>query len=160
MVNEKVLITKTTASTSELKMPKAYIDAIESPKGALWKEAMDYELNKLEEMDTWSKIKRMDVLAGEQIISGMWVHIVKNLESGGRNFHSRWMVQGNQQKTNLSLSDTFAPISCISSLWILLGLTALKDLHIFTWDIDWAYIHGKIDHDIYISFLEGYGKPG
>ena len=42
----------------------------------------------------------------------------------------------------------------------MLALAALKDLHIFAWDVDSAYLHGKLDHDIYISFPDGYGKPG
>jgi len=57
------------------------------------------------------------------------------------------------------LSDTFAPVSCISSLHILLALTTLKDLHIFAWDVDSAYLHGKIDHALYINFPDGYSKP-
>ena len=61
---------------------------------------------------------------------------------------------------NLSLSDTFAPMSHITSLWILLVLATIKDLHIFAWDVDSAYLHGKIDHDIYITFPIGYEKPG
>jgi len=48
---------------------------------------MDYELSKLEEMDTWSEIDRTDIPAGEQVLSGMWVHLIKNLETGGRKFH-------------------------------------------------------------------------
>src|SRR5882724_10674507 len=61
---------------------------------------------------------------------------------------------------NLSLSDTFAPVSCISSLWVLLALATLRDLCIFTWDVDLAYLHGKMDHDLYINLPDGYGKLG
>ncbi len=121
---------------------------------------MDYELAKLEEMNTWSEIDKGDIPQGTQVLPGMWVHIVKNLESGDKKFRSHWVVRGDQQKTNLSLSDTFAPISHISSLRILLALATLKDLRIFAWDVDSAYLHGKIDHDIYITFPDGYEKPG
>ena len=30
----------------------------------------------------------------------------------------------------------------------------------FKWDVDSAYLHRKIDHDIYIKFPDGYDKPG
>ena len=33
-------------------------------------------------------------------------------------------------------------------------------MRIFAWDVDSAYLHGKLDHDIYISFPEGYEKAG
>ena len=127
-VSEKILITKDTNNAPEIKTPKTYSDAIESPEGKLWKDAMDYELAKLEEMNTWSDIEESDISQDKQILPGMWVHLIKNLESGERKYRSRWVVRGDQQKVNLSLSDTFAPVSCISSLRLLLALAALKDL--------------------------------
>ena len=33
-------------------------------------------------------------------------------------------------------------------------------MRIFTWDVDSAYLHGKLDHDIYITFPDGYDRPG
>ena len=30
----------------------------------------------------------------------------------------------------------------------------------FAWDVDSAYLHGKIDHDVYVTLPDGYGKPG
>src|SRR6266481_8827142 len=158
--SEKVLLTKTTDDNSHILIPNAYTDAINAPEGPLWKEAMDYELEKLEEMNTWSEIEDADVPHNAQILLGKWVHIVKNLETGGKKFRSRWVVRGDKQKTNLSLSDTFAPVSHITSLRMLLALATIKDLCIFAWDVDSAYLHGKIDHDIYITFPIGYEKPG
>jgi len=73
-------------------------------------------LAKLEEMNTWSDIEESDVTTRQAILPGMWVHLMKNLESGEKKYRSRWVVRGDQQKTNLSLSDTFAPVSQISSL--------------------------------------------
>ena len=54
----------------------------------------------------------------------------------------------------------FAPVSRILSLRILLALATLKYLRVFAWDVDSTYLHGKINHDIYISFLDGYDKLG
>jgi len=158
--NDKVLTMKATEKETDIKMPKTYSEAINSPESKLWRDAMDYELSKLEEMNTWSEMNESDVPQGDQILPGMWVHLVKNLESGEKKFRSRWVVRGDQQKTNLSLSDTFAPVSRISSLRLLLALAALKDLRVFAWDVNSAYLHGKIDHDIYVAFPGGYGKPG
>jgi len=41
-----------------------------------------------------------------------------------------------------------------------LALATLRDLHIFAWDIDSAYLHGKMDHDLYINLPDGYNIPG
>src|SRR6266481_4985663 len=159
-VNNSVLVTKINHATLVIKVPQAYSDAIHSPEGKYWRDAMDYELAKLEEMNTWSEIDDNDIPDGTQILPGMWVHIVKNLESGERKFRSQWVVRGDQQKMNISLSDTFAPVSRISSLRILLALAAIINLQIFAWDVDSAYLHSKLDHDIYIYFPDGYEKHG
>lgn len=41
----------------------------------------------------------------------------------------------------------------------MLALATLKDLQIFAWDVDSAYLHRKIDHDIYIKLPDGYDPP-
>ena len=152
---------KTKCDTPEIdiQIPKAYTDTINAPEGALWKEAIDYELTKLE-MNTWTQTEAMDIPPDAQILLGMWVHIIKNLELGGKKFRSRWVMQGDKQKTNLSLSETFAPVSHISSLCTLLALAMLNNLHIFAWNVNSTYLHGKISHDLYIAFPDGYGRPG
>ena len=89
---------------------------------------MDYELSKLKEMNTWTKLNEPDIPQSAQILPGMWVNTVKNMETGEKKFQSKWVVQGDQQKLNLSLNDTFAPVSQISSLRILMALATLKDM--------------------------------
>ena len=86
--SDKVLVTRVHEHAPEIKIPRAYTDAVRSPEGKLWKDAMDYELTKLEEMSTWSDIDKSDVPHGVQILPGMWVHIVKNLESRDKKFRS------------------------------------------------------------------------
>src|SRR5882672_1691496 len=51
-------------------------------------------------------------------------------------------------------------MSRITSLRILLALTTIRNLRIFAWDVDLAYLHGKIDHNIFVEFPNGYEKPG
>jgi len=56
------------------------------------------------------------------------------------------------------LSDTFALVSHISSLRILLALTTLKNLWIFVWVVGSTYLHGMINHKLYVRFPDGYSK--
>jgi len=88
--SEKVLITKTKCDVPDIdiQIPKAYTDAINTLEGPLWKEAMDYELTKVEEMNTWTETEATDVPPDTQILLGMWVHVIKNLESGDKRFRS------------------------------------------------------------------------
>ena len=77
---------------------------------------MDYELSMLSEMNTWDEMDNSDIPSSAQVLPGMWVHLVKKQELGDLKFQSRWVVWGDKQKINLSLSDTFMPVSCISLL--------------------------------------------
>ena len=74
------------------RLRQAYKDAVESLEGHLWKNVMDYKLSKLKEMNTWSEIDKSDVPQESQILLGMWVHLIKNLESGECKFRSRLVV--------------------------------------------------------------------
>jgi len=125
-IGNKVLITKTKGDTPDIKALRNYEDVVNSPEGKLWRDVMDYELAKLEEMNTWNEIDESDIPLNAQVLPGMWVHLVKMLESGERKFHSRWVIRGDKQKMNLSLSDTFSPVSHITSLRALLALAMLK----------------------------------
>ena len=73
-------------------IPQAYSDVIRTTEGKLGKDAMDYELAKLEEMNTWSEINEGDIPQGEQVLLGMWVHLVKNLETGDKKCRLRWVI--------------------------------------------------------------------
>jgi len=33
-------------------------------------------------------------------------------------------------------------------------------MRIFAWDVDSAYLHGKMDHDLYNNLPDGYSKQG
>ena len=41
-----------------------------------------------------------------------------------------------------------------------MAFTTLKDMQVFAWDVDSAYLHGRIDYDVYVTLPDGYGKPG
>src|SRR5882724_870626 len=89
-IGNKILITKTNKDSPDVQMPRNYEEAVNSPETKLWKDAMDYELTKLQEMNTWDEINKSDILSGTQVLPGMWVHLIKKLESGDSKFCSRW----------------------------------------------------------------------
>ena len=55
--NKKVLIMKAKCDFPDIENPKAYTDTINTLEGACWKEAMDYEITKLEEMNTLMRLR-------------------------------------------------------------------------------------------------------
>ena len=41
-----------------------------------------------------------------------------------------------------------------------MALATLKNMRVFAWDVDSTYLHGRIDHDVYVTLPDGYGKSG
>ena len=76
-VSSTVLVTKTVnkGPSLEIKIPRTYLNTIKSSKGKFWKDAMDYESDKLEEMNTWDKIDSNNITDDDQILPGIsgWV---------------------------------------------------------------------------------------
>jgi len=79
---------KTNSDASEFITPKGYKDAVCSPEAKHWKDAMDYELAKLSEMNTWDEMNESEVPSNAQVLLGMWVHLIKKQENGDLKFRS------------------------------------------------------------------------
>jgi len=76
------------SDTPKIVTPKGYKDAISSPEPNLWKDAMDYKLSKLSEMNTWDEMDESEIPSSVQVLPGMWVDLVKKQEMGNLKFHS------------------------------------------------------------------------
>ena len=61
--NDQVLIMKVINNehSLEIKIPRTYSKAVISPERKSWKDVMDYELSKLEEMNTWLEFNETDI---------------------------------------------------------------------------------------------------
>jgi hypothetical protein len=61
------------------RVPKSFKDAMASPEVALWKEAMDKEMNSLKENGTWEIIKKP---GNRKIVQSKWVYAIKYKQDG------------------------------------------------------------------------------
>jgi len=156
----RLLITKTQTTHLRSRPPRTYSDAIESPEGNCGRNTMDYELVKTRRNEHMVRHRRIRHTTRQANPTRHVVHLVKNLESGEKKYWSRWVVRGINKRwtclwvTRSPLYHGFRPSD---SCW---HLPHLKDSQVFVWDVDLAYLHGKIDHEIYVKFLDGYNKPG
>ncbi|SDA03655.1 BZ3500_MvSof-1268-A1-R1_C135g00731 [Microbotryum saponariae] len=72
---------------------------------------------------------------------------------------ARLVAQGNRQRDGIDFSETFAPVARFSSIRCLLALAAANGYHVHQADIDKAYLHGELDHDIWMTTPRGFDFP-
>ena len=85
-----------------------------------WVEAMHDELLQFQGNDVWTQVPRLE---GEHIIGIKWIFRNKTNEEGNliRN-KARLAAQGYSQMKGVDYDETFAPVTCMESIRILLAL--------------------------------------
>ena len=118
-----------------------------------WKDAMKEEHNSLLLNDTWSYVRRADV-PDENIISCKWVYRIKeNHDNDSLRFKARLVIRGFEQ---LECGDTYTPVPKLPTIRMLFIFAAVHDWDIWQMDVVTAFLHTKLDEDVYIALPEGY----
>ena len=66
------------------------------------------------------------------------------------------VVKGFSQNKGIDFDEIFSPIVKMSSICVVLCLTASLDLEIEQMDVKTAFLHGYLDKEIYLEQLEGF----
>ena len=134
--------------------PLTLKEALLSPDCVFWKEAMNDEMNSLISNKTW---KLVDLPPGCKKIGCKWV-LRKKLKSEGTidKFKARLVAKGYKQKVDVDFFDTFSLVTRITSIRLLIAITAIYDLKIHQIDVKTAFLNGDLDEEIYMDQLEGF----
>ncbi|EJT48733.1 hypothetical protein A1Q1_02278 [Trichosporon asahii var. asahii CBS 2479] len=141
-------------TTRPTPVPRSLPEALRSPSAPQWKEALDRELNQLEEKGTWEEVVPPD---GAKIIGSKVVFDLKTNEKGDVIGHkARVVARGDCQDF---IHDSFNGVVRMASIRALMAIAAAEDLEIHQADIIGAYLNGVLeDKNIYMKFPPGYVK--
>ena len=90
-----------------------------------------------------------------------WVFKVKYKEDGHiERFKARLVVKGHVQKHRIDYDETFSPIVRFSSIRVLLSFALQHGMHIHQMDVVTAFLHGKLEEEIYMMQPSGYSVKG
>lgn len=136
---EYEVVMSMTKSSSKIHEPTSYNDAINDPiYGCRWREAIEEELQNLENHQTWEYNK---LPQGRKAIGSKWVFKVKyNPDGSVARFKARLVAQGFSHVQGLDFSETFAPTVRRESLRIYLAICVALNLLIHQVDIVGAYL--------------------
>jgi len=137
------------------KDPATMEEALQSPDGDKWQEAIDEEYQSLLENDTWTLVDKPS--SDVNIIPVKWVFKTKRGPTGAiERFKARLVAKGFRQKEGIDFEEVFAPVSKYTTFRMLLALVAAEDMELHQLDIKTAFLNGELQETVYTQQPPGY----
>lgn len=134
-------------------VPKNFNEAINHENSNLWWEAMEAEYDSLVEHNTFSYVKRPN---NTRIIPGMWVFNIKREVDGSTRYKARWVAKGYAQTYGVNYTDTYAPMSRMTTIRIVMFLCVQFGLIAHQLDVCTAYLNSDLDHIVLMEPPKGF----
>ena len=75
-------------------------------------------------------------------------------------YKARLVAKGYRQKEGLNYFKTYSPVSRITSIRMLIAITALNNMEIHQMDVKTVFLNGELDEEVYMDQLEGFVVKG
>lgn len=142
------------ALIAKIEEPKSFSEAVNGKEAEQWKEAMAQEIKALNKNKTWTIT---ELPPGRKAIGTKWVYKAKyNGDGSFQKFKARLVAKGFAQKKGIDYQETFAPVAKMTSLRVILAITAHENLEIEQIDVDSVFLNGIIDAEVFMRQLEGF----
>ena len=109
---------------------------------------MEIELAAIVANDTWDDVDALP--SGRMSIGFVWTFTKKMHEIPVR-YKARLCAQGFSQVHGYDYFETFSPVIRQTSIRIILSIAAAEDMVLHQMDVNSAFLHGKIDTEIYMK---------
>lgn len=131
-------------------------EALASSESAMWKEAMQNEMNSLEENNTWTLV---NIPPGRKPLKTKCVFTTK-MDMNGIivRYKARLVAKGCSQLFGIDYNETFSPVVRYSTIRFLIALSVKNKLKIDQMDAITAFLQGELDEEIYIEQPEEFKK--
>lgn len=134
-------------------VPQNYQEAITSTNSMHWRNSMDKEMKSLKENQTFTLTQ---LPQGKQPVGGRWVYTLKRDTDGSEKYKARFVAKGYNQKPGTDYDETFSPTADMTSVRVVMQKSAQENLILHQMDVETAYLHAPIDHEVYVEQPEGY----
>ena len=129
-------------------------DVEDAMNSKVWMAAMKEELMMIEKNQTW---KLVDRPAHKNVIGVKWIFKAKlNAEGSVNKYKAKLVVKGYSQEPGIDYNDTFAPVSRLDTIKLLLVLAAQTGWLVWQLDVKSAFLNGTLNEEIYIEQPEGF----
>ncbi|PKU66732.1 Retrovirus-related Pol polyprotein from transposon TNT 1-94 [Dendrobium catenatum] len=139
---------QTTNCNSE---PTSYTEAA---KSANWRQAMATEFLALQKQGTWLLVPPPQ---SASILGCRWTFRTKRHKNGTiARFKARLVAQGNNQEQGIDYFETFSPVAKLPTIRILMTVALFHNWEIHQFDVENAFLHGKLSETIYMRQPKGF----
>ena len=133
--------------------PHSFSEAIRGDSREHWIRAMQNEITSLKENQTWN-LERLP--RGRKAIPCKWIFKIKRNPDGSiSKYKARLVAKGFNQKEGIDFSETFSPVSRLSTVRSVLSVAARDKLYLLQFDVSTAFLYGDLEEDIYMIQPEG-----
>ncbi|GJT70520.1 retrotransposon protein, putative, ty1-copia subclass [Tanacetum coccineum] len=74
-------------------------------------------------------------------------------------YKSRLVIKGFRQREGLDYSDTYSPVTRITSIRMVLAIAALRNLEVHQMDVKPTFLNGELEEEIHMNHPEGFIAP-
>jgi hypothetical protein len=110
-----------------------------------WLPAMKHQMDQLESLNTWDLVDRP---SGARVLPGKWVYDLKMAPQGEWLERARWVVCGNFAVDNWG--NNYAAVASATTIKLALIIAANRDLDLYSFDFNTAFLNAKIPPDVLI----------
>jgi hypothetical protein len=133
-----------------------YYQAVHGKHEPEYREAMDVEINALENGKTWTEVLKSSVPSGKKILPLTWIFKLKRFPDGSpRKFKARLCVRGDLQREGVDYFEKYAPVVAWSTVRMLLTLTAREGLKTRMVDFTNAFAQADLEEELYVQLPPG-----
>ena len=125
-----------------------YDEALQDENSSKWKLAIKDEMDAFLGNQTW---ELTELLKGKKVLHNKWVYKIKNKHDGSKHYKARLVIKGFQQKKSIDYSKIFSSVVKMSTIRLVLGMVATKNLHLEQLDVKTTFLHDDLEEDIYMS---------
>ncbi|CAI7797379.1 unnamed protein product [Closterium sp. NIES-54] len=132
---------------------RSYAEAITGPYSSQWQAAMDAKMASWKSIGT-SVDKVLPPRAN--IVDGMWIFRVKRPPGSSLAFKARYVARGFSQRQGVEYFQTFSPTPKMTTLRVLLHVTAQRDYELHSLNFSTAFLQGSLHEEIRLSCPPGF----
>ncbi|CAI7843956.1 unnamed protein product [Closterium sp. NIES-54] len=137
----------------DIPTPRSYVEAISGPYSSQWQAAMDAEMASWKSTGTY-----VDEVPppGMNIVDGMWIFRVKRPPGSPPALKARYVARGFSQRQGVDYFQTFSPTPKMTTLRVLLHVTAQRDYELHSLDFSTAFLQGSLHEEIWLRRPPGF----
>ncbi|CAI7817790.1 unnamed protein product [Closterium sp. NIES-54] len=137
----------------DIPTPRSYAVAITGPYSSQWQAPMDAEMASWKSTGTY-----VDEVPppGANIVDGMWIFKVKRPPGSPHAFKVCYVARGFSQRQGVDYFQTFSPTPKMTTLRVLVHVTAQRDYELHSLDFSTALLQGNLHEEIRLRRPPGF----